>query len=79
MLGEEEMVGRVGYSEQEKGAKSAMPGSFCQILTMHSQRTGEGKGGRGGGGVTCGQQPSGVPRPEALTSRLTEQNLDSVH
>lgn len=79
MLGEEEMVRWVGCGEQEKGAKSARPGSFCQILIMHSQRTGEGKGGRGGGGVTCGQQLSGVPRPEALTSRLTEQNLDSVH
>lgn len=39
---------------------------LCQILTMHSQRTG------GGGGVTSSQQLSGLPRPEALTSRLTE-------
>ena len=42
---------------------------LCQILAMHSQRTG---GGSGGGGVTSGQQPSGVPRPKALTTRLTE-------
>lgn len=61
--------GRGVLRERSKVCKAGVL-LLCQILAMHLQRTGGGSGG--GGGVPSGQQPSGVPRPKALTTRLTE-------